>query len=149
MRPLSGGGATPIEPKKGASGTVTPGAKATLVGARRQAQQLELGVGEVVGQHAAAGAERVDAEVVQELDGEHRTSSVSPGSAPSTKIGPVIGCAPGPRSVTRLLHRLERLRDLGLATPRAAAAAVRRATIVSTRTRSPDAMRSTGVTFAS
>ena len=31
-----------------------------------------------------------------------RTSSASPGSAPSTKIGPVRMCPPGPLSVTSL-----------------------------------------------
>src|SRR5882672_8308991 len=46
------------------------------------------------------------------------TSSTSPGAAPSTKIGPVIGCAPGPRSVTPSLDGLQRVRNLGLGCPR-------------------------------
>ncbi len=72
------------------------------------------------------------------------TSSTSPGSAPSTKIGPVIGCAPGPRSV---IVRSTSFSDSGISsslTPAARRRGSPRAIIVSTRTVSPDAIRSTG-----
>jgi hypothetical protein len=50
-----------MDPKNGASGNVTPGA-------RGPAEQLEARVRKLIGEHTAARAERVDPEVVQELD---------------------------------------------------------------------------------
>ena len=69
--PTSGGGATPIEPKNGASFSETPGAELDTVGARLPAQQLEMRVGKVVRDDAAAGIERDDAEGMEELDCEN------------------------------------------------------------------------------
>jgi hypothetical protein len=78
-----------------------------------------------------------------------RTSSESPGSAPSTKIGPVIGCGPGPRSVTPRSTARSEAGISASVTPASSNRSTPRATIVSTRTRSPDATRSAGLTRAS
>ena len=50
----SGGGATPIDPKNGASGSVTPGLNSTRRRPWAPAQQPKPGIREIVRQHAAA-----------------------------------------------------------------------------------------------
>ena len=97
IAPHSGGGATPMTPKKGASGSSVPQGRRQV---RRRAVDrdvAEVALGEVLGQGADQRAEAAKAPVGAELDPVDVDSSMSPGSAPSTATGPVRMWPPGAR----------------------------------------------------
>ena len=149
MRPTSGFGATPIEPKNGARRSVMPGANVAVPARGSKRTRWNPTYGNSSGSVPPPGMKPLTPYGWRNSKLTIFTSSESPGSAPSIQIGPVIGCAPGPRSVTARSTAFSASGISSSLTPAARNRCRPRAIIDSTRTVSPEPMRRTGFTEGS
>ena len=119
-----------------------PGAKSRGHRLGVQRDDLHARIGKVVGQEPGAVAKAVVGIGDRKIDFLIRTSSVSPGSAPSMAIGPVRIWPPGPRSIAaRRTPRAALGSTSAEATPAFSSPAGLLVSRVWTTTMSPDFMR--------